>query len=184
VTQISAGDSHNIIPECVDLVGTVRSLRNEVAKLAEERMRAICTNIAAAYGAEAELDYRPSYPITFNHAAETVLAAAVASEVAGADQVDSNVSPVMAGEDFSFMLQARPGAMIFLGNGDSAGLHNPNYDFNDNAIPFGVSYWVRLAETALAQGGFSLELCLWSISSWRIRFGTLCVQPFRGPVAQ
>lgn len=152
VTQISAGDSHNIIPECVDLIGTVRSLRNEVAQRAEERMRAICTNIAAAHGAEAELDYRPSYPITFNHAAETVLAAAVASEVAGADQVDSNVSPVMAGEDFSFMLQARPGAMIFLGNGDSAGLHNPNYDFNDNAIPFGVSYWVRLAETALSQG--------------------------------
>lgn len=152
VTQISAGDSHNIIPECVDLIGTVRSLRNEVAQRAEERMRAICTNIAAAHGAEAELDYRPSYPITFNHAAETVLAAAVASEVAGADQVDSNVSPVMAGEDFSFMLQARPGAMIFLGNGDSTGLHNPNYDFNDNAIPFGVSYWVRLAETALSQG--------------------------------
>src|SRR5690606_37198726 len=92
VTQISAGDSHNIIPECVDLIGTVRSLRNEVAQRAEERMRAICTNIAAAHGAEAELDYRPSYPITFNHAAETVLAAAVASEVAGADQVDSNVS--------------------------------------------------------------------------------------------
>jgi len=151
VTRIMAGDSHNIIPERVEMLGTVRTLRTEVAALAEERIRAICTGIAAVQGAEAIVDYHPNYPVTFNHASETVLAADVAAEIAGSDKVNTDVAPIMAGEDFSYMLESRPGAMIFLGNGPSAGLHNPNYDFNDEALPFGISYWVQLAETALAK---------------------------------
>jgi len=152
VTKLNAGDSHNIIPEGVAMLGTVRSLREEVAVAAAERIRTLCTSIAAAYGAEAVVDYSPNYPVTFNDLAQTALAARIASEVAGEDRVDGHVAPIMAGEDFSYMLEARPGAMIFIGNGDSAGLHSPNYDFNDEIIPYGVSYWVRLAETALNEG--------------------------------
>ena len=151
MTKIAAGESHNIIPERVDMCGTVRTLRGEVAALAEDRIREISAGIAAAHGAEAIVDYKPNYPQTFNHARETVLAADVARQIVGADEVNSDTAPIMAGEDFSYMLEDRPGAMIFLGNGPSAGLHSPNYDFNDQAIPFGISYWIRLAETALAE---------------------------------
>src|SRR5690606_30037010 len=101
-------------------------------------------------GAEVEFKYTQNYPLTFNHAAEADFAARVAAEVVTEANVDTAMQPLMAGEDFSYMLEARPGAFIFVGNGDSAGLHNPNYNFNDAAIPYGVSYWVRLAETALA----------------------------------
>lgn len=152
VTKLTAGDSHNIIPERVSMLGTVRSLRREVAAAAEDRIRTLCTGIAAAYGAEALVDYHPNYPVTFNDPEQTALATRVASEVAVEGQVDANVAPIMAGEDFSYMLDARPGAMIFIGNGNSAGLHSPYYDFNDDIIPYGVSYWVRLAETALGEG--------------------------------
>lgn len=150
VTKINAGDSHNIIPERVEMLGTVRTLRNDVAHLVEDRMRKICHGIAAAQGAEVEFKYTQNYPLTFNHAAEADFAARVAAEVVTEANVDTAMQPLMAGEDFSYMLEARPGAFIFVGNGDSAGLHNPNYNFNDAAIPYGVSYWVRLAETALA----------------------------------
>jgi len=134
------------------MLGTVRSLRKEVAAAAAERIQALCTGIASAYGAEAMVDYTPNYPVTFNDPAQTALAAEVAADVAGAGQVESNVAPIMAGEDFSYMLEERPGAMIFIGNGDSAGLHSPYYNFNDDIIPYGVSYWVRLAERALGEG--------------------------------
>jgi len=152
MTKLNAGDSHNIIPERVSMLGTVRSLRKEVAAAAAERIQALCTGIASAYGAEAVVDYTPNYPVTFNDPAQTALAAEVAADVAGAGQVESNVAPIMAGEDFSYMLEERPGAMIFIGNGDSAGLHSPYYNFNDDIIPYGVSYWVRLAERALGEG--------------------------------
>ena len=152
MTKLNAGDSHNIIPERVFMLGTVRSLRKEVAAAAAERIQALCTGIASAYGAEAVVDYTPNYPVTFNDPAQTALAAEVAADVAGAGQVESNVAPIMAGEDFSYMLEERPGAMIFIGNGDSAGLHSPYYNFNDDIIPYGVSYWVRLAERALGEG--------------------------------
>ncbi|GGA62262.1 amidohydrolase [Nitratireductor aestuarii] len=152
ITKLNAGDSHNIIPERVSMLGTVRSLRQEVAAAAAERIQALCTGIASAYGAEAMVDYTPNYPVTFNDPAQTALAAEVAADVAGAGQVESNVAPIMAGEDFSYMLEERPGAMIFIGNGDSADLHSPYYDFNDDIIPYGVSYWVRLAERALGAG--------------------------------
>ncbi|TIS73119.1 MAG: amidohydrolase, partial [Mesorhizobium sp.] len=95
-------------------------------------------------------DYDPNYPVTFNHPEETAFASDIAAGVAGDANVHRAIQPVMGGEDFSYMLEARPGAFIFIGNGDTAGLHHPAYDFNDEVIPHGMSYWVRLAETALA----------------------------------
>jgi hippurate hydrolase len=106
--------------------------------------------VARLHGASAKVIYRRDYPVVVNHADTTAFATEIAREVAGADKVDPSVAPVMGGEDFSFMLIERPGAFIFMGNGeDSANLHHPSYDFNDKAIPFGSSYWVRLVERAL-----------------------------------
>ncbi|WP_214469561.1 M20 aminoacylase family protein [Mesorhizobium sp. dw_380] len=150
VTKFHAGDAYNIIPESAEIAGTVRTLRKEIAKKSEERIRTICDGLATAFGARIEVDYQANYPVTFNHAAETVFASDVAANVAGDAHVHRGIQPVMGGEDFSYMLEARPGAFIFIGNGDTAGLHNPAYDFNDEAIPHGMSYWVKLAETALA----------------------------------
>jgi amidohydrolase len=150
VTKFHAGDAYNVIPETAELAGTVRSLKKEVAKKAEERIRALCAGLAAANGATIEVDYDANYPVTFNHPEETIFAGDVAAKIAGEDQVLRSIQPLMGGEDFSYMLEARPGAFIFIGNGDSAGLHHPAYDFNDEVIPHGVSYWVKLAETALA----------------------------------
>jgi len=150
VTKFHGGDAYNVIPEHVELAGTVRSLRNEVADIARARMGEICEGIGKATGASVAFDFRPNYPVTVNDPAETVFAGEVAAAVAGEASVLRNIAPLMGGEDFSYMLEARPGAFIFVGNGDSHNLHHPAYDFNDDAIPHGVSYWVRLAETALA----------------------------------
>jgi len=150
VTKFHAGDAYNIIPESAEIAGTVRTLRKEIAKKSEERIRTICEGLAIAFGAKIEVDYQANYPVTFNHAEETVFASDIAANVAGDAHVHRGIQPVMGGEDFSYMLEARPGAFIFIGNGDTAGLHNPAYDFNDEAIPHGMSYWVKLAETALA----------------------------------
>ncbi|MBU0583078.1 MAG: amidohydrolase [Alphaproteobacteria bacterium] len=150
VTKFHGGDAYNVIPEQVELAGTVRSLKQEVASLARERMEAICEGIGKASGTTVTLAYAPNYPVTFNHPDETIFASDVAASIAGEAQVHRTMPPVMGGEDFSYMLQARPGAFIFIGNGESANLHHPAYDFNDEAIPHGVSYWVRLAETGLA----------------------------------
>jgi hippurate hydrolase len=150
VTKFHAGDAYNIIPESAEIAGTVRTLRKEIAKKAEERVRALCEGLGAAFGAKIEVDYQANYPVTFNHPEETVFAADIAATVAGDHQVHRAMQPVMGGEDFSYMLEARPGAFIFIGNGDTAGLHHPAYDFNDEVIPHGMSYWVKLAETALA----------------------------------
>ncbi|AZO45617.1 MULTISPECIES: M20 aminoacylase family protein [Mesorhizobium] len=150
VTKFHAGDAYNIIPETAEIAGTVRTLRKEIAKRSEERIRTICDGLATAFGAKIEVDYQANYPVTFNHAEETVFASDVAAGVAGDAHVHRGIQPVMGGEDFSYMLEARPGAFIFIGNGDTAGLHHPAYDFNDEVIPHGMSYWVKLAETALA----------------------------------
>lgn len=150
VTRITAGDAYNIIPESAHFAGTIRTLKNEVGEKARERMRAICEGIAAAHGASVEVKIDINYPVTYNHAAETDFAIGIAQAVAGEPNVKTDVPPVMGGEDFSYMLEARPGAFIFMGNGQTASLHNPAYDFNDDAIAHGVSYWVRLAETSLA----------------------------------
>ncbi|KPF45171.1 M20 aminoacylase family protein [Rhizobium sp. AAP43] len=150
VTQFHAGTTHNIIPEEATLSGTVRSLDEEVRSLAERRIGEIAMGIATANGAEATFVYDRACPVTVNHPRETEHAARAAMDVVGPDNVDTEVDPSMAGEDFSFMLQSRPGAYILVGNGDSAGLHNPAYDFNDEIIATGISYWVRLAEQRLA----------------------------------
>lgn len=149
VTKFHAGDAYNVIPETAELAGTIRTLDKAVAAKAEERMRSICEGVGTTFGAKVELDYDPNYPVTVNNADETVFAIDVAREVVGERKVEGEVAPLMGGEDFSYMLEARPGAFIFLGNGDSANLHHPAYDFNDEIIPQGVSYWVKLAESAL-----------------------------------
>ena len=151
VTKFHAGDAFNIIPEKAELAGTVRTLRTEVNSLAEERMRSICAGIAAAHGATVDVDYDSNYPVTYNDHDEADFAGTVATAIAGEANVKLGMAPVMGGEDFSYMLQARPGAFIFIGNGDTANLHNPAYDFNDEVIPHGISYWVKLAEETLAR---------------------------------
>jgi hippurate hydrolase len=144
-----AGDTGNVIPQSARLVGTARSLTPAVRDRLEQRLHEIVEGTARLYGASAKLTYNRDYPVTRNHERQTEFAVAVATDVAGRDRVDAACPPVMGGEDFSFMLEARPGAFIFVGNGDTAGLHHPSYDFNDDAIPTGVSYWARLVETAM-----------------------------------
>ncbi|WP_454289212.1 M20 aminoacylase family protein [Rhizobium arsenicireducens] len=149
VTRFNAGTTHNIIPEEALLAGTVRSLDETVRDLAETRIREIARGIANANGAEADVVYERACPVTVNHPAETEHAARAAMDIVGKDQVNTEVDPSMAGEDFAFMLQARPGAYIMIGHGDTPGLHNPAYDFNDDILSYGISYWVRLAEQRL-----------------------------------
>jgi amidohydrolase len=150
ISVFHAGAVSNVIPQHAQLRGTARSLSPGVRALLEKRVREVVEGTARLYGAKAELTYSRGYPVLVNEERETELAAAVAREIAGADKVDSQYPPMMGAEDFSFMLHERPGAFIYVGNGDTAGLHHPAYDFNDEAIPLGTSYWVRLAETALA----------------------------------
>ncbi|MBW9065311.1 amidohydrolase [Rhizobium herbae] len=150
VTKFNAGFAHNIIPEQAVLAGTVRTLMPEVRDLAEARIKQISESLGSAYGARVTISYGRNYPVTVNHRDQTGHALAAASEIAGESKVSADLDPMMGGEDFSYMLLARPGAFIFIGNGDTAGLHNPAYDFNDEAIPHGISYWVKLAEIRLA----------------------------------
>ncbi|RKE83625.1 M20 aminoacylase family protein [Rhizobium sp. AG855] len=150
VTKIHGGDAYNVIPDGVKLSGTVRTLLPELRDMAETRIKEIATGIAMAMGAQAQVSYHRGYPVTFNHATETAFALDVMRKVAGAQAVSDEFPPAMGAEDFSYMLEARPGAFVFIGNGDTANLHNSAYDFNDEAIPYGISYWVTLAETALA----------------------------------
>jgi amidohydrolase len=150
VCLFQAGTTDNVIPQTAVLRGTARSLVPEIQDLLEKRIQEVVEGTAKLHGAKAVLKYKRSYPVTRNHPDQTDFAASVAKEVVGDTKVDTNVNPVMGAEDFSFMLNARPGAFIFVGNGDSAGLHHPAYDFNDGIIPVGSSYWVRLAEKALA----------------------------------
>ena len=150
ICVFQAGSAINIIPQTAQLRGTARSFKPEVRDLLEKRLRELVEHTAQAHGARATLTYRRGYPVTHNHEEQTAFAASVAKEIAGNDRVDTNTPPMMGAEDFSYMLEARPGAFIFVGNGDTAGLHNPAYDFNDEAIPTGTSYWVKLVETKLA----------------------------------
>ncbi len=149
IGALNGGFTHNVIPQTAKLLGTVRTLLPETRDLMEKRIIETVHGIAAAYGAKATVDYKRNYPCTVNHARETEFAVSVAAEVAGRDRVEANVPPIMAGEDFSFMLEARPGNMIWIGNGDTAACHHPAYDFNDAAIPHGISYWARLIEKGM-----------------------------------
>jgi hippurate hydrolase len=150
VCMFQAGHTDNVIPQHAVLRGTARSLTPQVRELLHKRIGEVVKGTARLYGASAKITYTNGYPVVVNHERQTAFAADIAREISGADKVDIDVPPVMGAEDFSFMLQERPGAFIFIGNGDSAGLHHPAYDFNDETIPIGTSYWVRLAETALA----------------------------------
>jgi hippurate hydrolase len=150
VTQFHAGFAHNVIPGEAVVSGTVRSLRAETRALAERRLREIADGIGAIHGLTAEMAYMPNYPVTRNDTARARFCGDVAALVAGEGQVNRTIAPLMGGEDFSFMLEQRPGAFIFIGNGPSAGLHHPAYDFDDAAIVFGSSYWVEIAQRALA----------------------------------
>ncbi len=149
ICQFHAGSADNVIPQTATLRGTARSLLPEVRDTLEERLRQIVEGTAKAFGAKATLTYNRGYPVTNNHVKETAFATTVAQGVAGTAGVDANTPPLMGGEDFSFMLNARPGAFIFIGNGDTAGLHHPAYDFDDTAIPAGMAYWANLVETAM-----------------------------------
>ena len=135
--------AHNVIPERVLLKGTVRTLSEASRDMAETRLKALATGTAAAHGARAEVEYRRNYPVTVNAPEQTDFARSVARAVAG-EVAEAPVT--MGGEDFSFMLNARPGAYILVGNGDTAAVHNPAYDFNDEAIPAGCSYWAEVIE--------------------------------------
>jgi hippurate hydrolase len=153
ICMFQAGSTDNVIPQTALLRGTARSFDPQVQDLLERRLHDVVEGTARLYGATAKLTYKRDYPVTRNHEHQAAFAATVAADVVGRERVDSNVAPVMGAEDFSFMLNERPGAFIFVGNGDSAGLHHPAYDFNDEVIPVGTSYWVKLVETALAGEG-------------------------------
>ena len=142
-------DAYNVIPDTVKMLGTVRSYKAEVQDMAEARIGEIAAKVAEAFGAEAKTTYTRGYPATVNHEAETAKVADIAARIVGEDRVDRNTPPLMGAEDFSFMLNARPGAFIFIGNGDTASVHHPEYDFNDDIIPTGCSYWAKLVEEIL-----------------------------------
>ena len=144
-----AGTAGNVIAQTAELTGTARSLTPKVRDMLEKRIVEIAEGTAQMFGATATATYTRGYPVTRNHARQAAFAASVAAQVSGKDMVNDNVTPVMGGEDFSYMLESRPGAFVFFGNGDTASVHHPAYDFNDEAIPAGVSFWARLAETAM-----------------------------------
>jgi amidohydrolase len=153
VTMVEAGEADNVISETAKITGTVRTLDGAVQDLIEDRLESFVPQFAQSFGAEASVRYARGYPVTVNTPEQTDFAARVAGEIVGGDRVDTQALPSMGGEDFSFMLEQRPGAYIFLGNGPSSELHTDTYDFNDEIIPVGTSYWVRLAERALPVGG-------------------------------
>jgi amidohydrolase len=154
ITAIHGGEAFNVIPDRVEMKGTVRTFSEAVSKSIEAELRRICERTAEAFGTNARLHRppKPPYPATVNHPAETELALGAMRAVAGPDRVRDDMRPVMGSEDFAFLLRKVPGAYIFIGNGDTAGLHNPKYDFNDEALPHGVAYWTELAQRVLPAG--------------------------------
>ena len=149
VTIFDAGSALNVIPGAARLGGTARSFSPEIRKLLEESIRDITQSTAKAFDCGVEIDWQPGYPPTVNHADESSRAVSVASDVLGAENIITDLPPSMGAEDFSYMLQERPGCYIWAGNGDSAGLHHPEYDFNDQLLAVGASYWSRLVEQRL-----------------------------------
>ncbi|MCM2561628.1 M20 family metallopeptidase [Lutimaribacter sp. EGI FJ00015] len=149
---LKAGNAFNVVPQSVEVTGTVRTLREEVRAHVETQLAQLVNHIAAGFGGVGTLDYIRQYPVTVNHESETGLAARAAQEVAGEENVHLDMPPTLGGEDFSFMLNEVPGALINIGNGPSAGLHHPEYDFNDDAIAWGCSYWTTLVRQRLPLG--------------------------------
>jgi hippurate hydrolase len=161
VTMIHAGEATNVIPDSCELQGTVRAFRGEVQDLIARRMQQVAEGVAAAHECRCEFEFQRNYPATVNSAREAEFARKVMASIVGEDNVMVQ-EPTMGAEDFAFMLEAKPGAYCFIANGDGshremghgAGpcmLHNPSYDFNDDLIPLGATYWVRLAEEWLAR---------------------------------
>lgn len=160
ITQIHAGSATNVIPDDATLIGTVRTFTVPVLDLMEQRMRDVATHTAAAFGADVEFNFKRNYPPLINHALETAFAVGVMQKIVGVENVNASVEPTMGSEDFAFMLQHKPGCYVFLGNGDGGhrdtghglgpcNLHNPSYDFNDDLLPIGATYWIELAQAAL-----------------------------------
>jgi len=160
ITQIHAGSATNIIPGEAVMIGTVRTFTTPVLNMMEQRMQEMASGIAAGFNATVDFSFKRNYPPLVNHPEQTAVAVEAMRAVVGSDKVDANVEPTMGAEDFAFMLQAKPGCYVFLGNGEgdhrAAGhglgpcqLHNASYDFNDHLLPIGASYWIRLAETSL-----------------------------------
>ena len=149
ICEFHAGNARNVIPQTAELRGTVRTLTPEVREMVEKRTREVVAGVAQMTGARIDLEYERGYPVVINHASQTDFATQVAKEIAGEANVHE-MPPLMGAEDFAYMLEARPGAFIFCGNGDTAGLHHPEYNFNDDAIVHGTSYWIKLVENALA----------------------------------
>ncbi|HTN66084.1 MAG TPA: M20 aminoacylase family protein [Burkholderiaceae bacterium] len=163
ITQIHAGSATNVIPDDASLIGTVRTFSVPVLDLIESRMQQIAEHTAAAFGATIEFRFKRNYPPLINHVEETAFALNVMQELVGAERVVANVEPTMGAEDFAFMLQEKPGCYVFIGNGEGGhrasghglgpcNLHNPSYDFNDDLLPIGATYWVRLAQAWLQRG--------------------------------
>ena len=161
ITQIHAGSATNIVPDSASMIGTVRTFTIPVLDMVEQRMREIAEHTAAAFNATVEFQFKRNYPPLINHAIETEFAQRVMTEVVGESGVIKDVEPTMGSEDFAFMLLEKPGCYVFIGNGDGThrdighglgpcNLHNPSYDFNDDLLPIGASYWVTLAERFLA----------------------------------
>jgi amidohydrolase len=162
VTMIRAGEATNVIPESAQISGTVRTFSDDVTALVEKQLRRIVEMTCAAHGAEASVNFHWNYPPTVNDAREAEFAATVMDDIVGTDNVVRDIEPTMGAEDFAFMLKAKAGAYVFIGNGDGihrapghglgpCTLHNPSYDFNDELIPLGATYWVRLAQTFLVR---------------------------------
>jgi amidohydrolase len=160
ITQIHAGSATNVIPDEAELVGTVRTFSTGVLDLIQKRMEEMAAGVAAAFNASVQFSFKRNYPPLVNHPQQTALAVEAMRAVVGAERVDTDVEPTMGAEDFAFMLQEKPGCYVFIGNGEGAHragghglgpcqLHNTSYDFNDNLLPIGASFWVRLVEMSL-----------------------------------
>lgn len=162
ITQIHSGSATNVIPDEAKLIGTVRAFSTEMIDLIERRMQTIAEHTVAAFDAQLEFEFQRNYPPLINHVQETVFASEVMRSIVGDENVNAQIEPTMGAEDFAFMLLNKPGCYVFIGNGEGAhrdvghglgpcNLHNPSYDFNDNLLPIGATYWVRLAEKYLCQ---------------------------------
>lgn len=149
VTQFHGGEASNIIPSTVRLQGTARSYSEATRQVLEQGLQRLSSGIAATYGLEVSARYHRGYPATINSAPEAAMARQVLESVVGVDNVLTGLKPLMTAEDFSYMLQAKPGAYLWIGNGNSAGLHTPHYNFNDNILTLGAAFWVQLVERTL-----------------------------------
>lgn len=147
ICSFKSGDTYNVIPQAATILGTVRTLKPEVREIVQGRILAVAESVATAMGVSAKVDYVRGYPVTFNHAEQTEFMARIAGEVSG---VNTDIAPQMGAEDFSYMLLERPGAYMFIGNGDSALCHHPAYDFDDGAIPYGISLFAKIVEERTA----------------------------------